>query len=122
MMSFIGSGLFAAVMFWSLFIVFSNAVTTLAFWSGAVTLMLVSFFSTAKSALRLRAVGLSLSGYKDEIRNQRLPQFTLWLITPVIFLVNCLAALVSRKITWRGITYQMISPTDTRVLDPRSGQ
>ena len=34
----------------------------------------------------------------------------------VLYLYNALAAALSRRITWRGITYELKSPTETVIL------
>jgi hypothetical protein len=45
-----------------------------------------------------------------------LAQVTLWPLASVLYLYNGLAAAVSRRITWRGITYELKSPTETVIL------
>ena len=92
----------------------TNGVPVIA---ALTTIALVSFFSIGKSWLRLRAVELVLTQYENELERQVLPQCTFWLITPPLFLYNCLAALFSRRMTWRGTRYELVSPTETRVID-----
>jgi hypothetical protein len=45
-----------------------------------------------------------------------LPQLTFWSIAPFLFLLDCVAALLSRRVTWRDTTYDMVSPTETRIV------
>jgi hypothetical protein len=45
-----------------------------------------------------------------------LPQLTLWLITPAVFLYNSVAAGLSRRLTWRGTKYELKSPTETVII------
>jgi ceramide glucosyltransferase len=112
MMSLIGSGLFNAVMLTSLLLlVFSGH-----FWIPLVVILLVSLFSIGKSWLRLKAVRLVLKDYERELDRQFWMQNTLWLFAPPLFFYNCLAALLSRKIVWRGIRYELKSPTETVIL------
>jgi hypothetical protein len=40
---------------------------------------------------------------------------TLWPVASLLFLYNALAA-ISRRIKWRGITYELKSPTETVIL------
>jgi hypothetical protein len=40
----------------------------------------------------------------------------LWPIASLLFLYNALAAATSRRITWRSITYELKSPTETVIL------
>jgi ceramide glucosyltransferase len=114
-MSFIGSGLFNALMLTSLLLlVFSDH-----FWIPLIVILLVSLFSIGKSRLRLQAVRLVLKDYERELDRQFWTQNTLWLFAPALFFYNCLAALLSRRILWRGIRYELKSPTETVIL---SGQ
>jgi hypothetical protein len=69
--------------------------------------------SIGKAWLRLKAVEMVI----PSARGQRLAQLTLWLISPLIFLYNCLCALFSRTIVWRGICYRLSSHEKTEVLE-----
>ncbi|MGE3467899.1 MAG: hypothetical protein AB7J13_13325, partial [Pyrinomonadaceae bacterium] len=84
--------------------------------AALATLVLVTVFSVGKFWLRLNAVRLILTHYDDELRRQYWTQCTLWLLSPAIFLYNSAAALVSRRLTWRGITYELKSPTETVII------
>jgi hypothetical protein len=53
------------------------------------------------------------------VKKQFFPQNVLWLLTPALFFYNSAAALLSRKMTWRGITYKLISREKTVIIgDP----
>jgi hypothetical protein len=112
-LSFFGSGLFCAAMVWALLIVLLSRFNDLAVWSALVTLALVSIFSVGKAWLRLKAVSLVIPAASG----QALPQLTLWLLAPPMFLFNCIAALFSRTINWRGVRYRLVSATETDRLD-----
>lgn len=116
LMSFFGSGLFIAVMIVSLLIVIVSRRNTAEVWAALATLILVTILSIGKSWLRLAAVKLVLTEHTDTLRRQFRPQSTLWLIAPVVFFYNCVAALFSRRINWRGTVYEMVSPTVTLVV------
>ena len=115
--SFIGSGLFITVIIASLLIVILRRRNDLPVFVALFTLSAVTFFSVGKSWLRLRAVRLVLPQFDRELRGQFLPQITLWAVTPAVFFYNCVAALFSRRVTWRGTTYEMVSHNTTRVLE-----
>jgi cellulose synthase/poly-beta-1,6-N-acetylglucosamine synthase-like glycosyltransferase len=68
------------------------------------TLVAVGALSIAKSWLRWSAVRMALTEHRTALDRQFIPQHTLWLAAPAIFLINCIAAALSRRITWRGIT------------------
>ena len=116
LMSFFGSGLFCVVMLWSVGIAIFSRQNDLSVWAAIATLASVTASGISKSYLRLKAVRLVLDRYDAELKKQTLPQATLWLLSPFIFLINSLMAPISRRTTWRGIKYEMLSPTETRVL------
>jgi cellulose synthase/poly-beta-1,6-N-acetylglucosamine synthase-like glycosyltransferase len=118
-LSFFGSGLFNTVMISAFAIVLFSRQNSLAVWFSVATIILVSIFSIGKSWLRSAAVKLVLKEQKAALGAQFLPQVTLWLLAPAVFLYNCAAALFSRRIAWRGTTYEMVSTNVTRVVNPR---
>lgn len=116
-LSFFGSGLFTVVMLSALLIVILSRQNS---WGVAVaiwTLVFVSIFSVGKAWLRLKAVRLVLKEYDSAIRAQTFSQITLWLLSPLLFLYNAFCALLSRRMTWRGRTYELISASETRRID-----
>lgn len=115
--SFIGSFLFTAT-FWS-------GVALLFFVSGwhfwfILTFVTVIFSLGAfKARLRLTAVKLVLKDFEKELNRQFFWQITLWTIAPAVYFYNCCCALLSRKIIWRGIEYNL-SPLDaTEIIASR---
>lgn len=109
LMSFVGSGLFTFLMLASFLIVLLSRRTSPLVWAALATLVLVSAFSIGKAWLRLKAVSLII----PEAKRQFLSQLTLWLVTPPLFLYNCVRAPLSRRMTWRGITYRLVSEKET---------
>ena len=116
LLSFFGSGVFNTVTIAALLIIVSNRQNDFVMFAAIATILLVSIFSIGKSWLRLKAVKLVLNAYKTELDRQFLPQNTLWLLTPALFLYNSFAALLSRRLKWRGITYELKSPTETVII------
>lgn len=116
LMSFFGSGLFNLVMAAAILIAILSKANGVPVWVAIATLFLVSFFSVGKAVLRLYAVRLALPQFGPELRRQRFSQYTLWLFTPAIFFANCVAALLSREIVWRGTRYRLASPDRTEVM------
>lgn len=120
--SFIGSGLFVLVMSSAIMATIFAPATSLLFWAAIATLALVTIFSVGKSILRQKAVGLVLRQYEGEIKRQTLPQCVLWLIAQPIFFYNCIAALFSRRIHWRGKCYEMVSASKTDIVHQKQTQ
>ena len=116
LMSFVGSAIFNAVMIAAFFIIIISRTNSLSVWVSIAVLFLVTAFSVGKAWLRLKAVRLVLTGYEPELKRQFWTQNTLWILSPALFFINSLAALVSRRMTWRGITYELKSPTETVII------
>ncbi len=114
--SFFGSGLFTVVMIAALLIMIFSARNDVPVVAAMFILLAVTVCSIGKSWVRMKAVELVLPQFKAKLRRQFLPQISLWSLTPPVFLLNCFAALISRRITWRGTTYEMISARKTKVL------
>lgn len=114
--SLIGSFLFNLVFIWGILIIVSGSIYELSFWLALCALILVSVFSISKAWLRLKAVKLVLKEYESDLKKQFLTQNTFWIFSPSLFFYNSVCALFSRKITWRGIKYELISPNQTSIL------
>lgn len=116
MLSFFGSGLFNTVMIAAILIAIIHDRNDLNVFSAITVIVLVSLFSFGKSWLRLKAADLVMGGQWPQIRKQRFTQNTLWILSPALFLLNCIAALFSRSVKWRGIRYKLKSPTETVII------
>jgi ceramide glucosyltransferase len=116
LLSYLGSAVFNAVMIAAFLIVIFSDRNDLKVAVALLVLAAVSVFSIGKSELRLRAVELVLAERWPQVKRQWLAQNTLWLLTPCLFLINCVAATISRRMTWRGIRYELKSPTETVII------
>jgi ceramide glucosyltransferase len=116
-LSYFGSALFNLTLIWAFMISLSAPSNSFAFWAATLTIAVVATFSIGKSYLRWKAVKLILVNHSSQISKQFLSQNTLWLFAPAIFLYNCSNATFSRTINWRGNVYEMVSPTETRLLE-----
>ena len=115
-LSFFGSAMFNAVMISSISILLFSQKVDLKTLIALFVLIAVTIFSTFKSWLRLKAVESVLAEEWPQVEKQRLSQNTLWLLSPAIFLINCITATFSRKMTWRGIRYELKSPNETVII------
>lgn len=116
LLSLFGSAVFCGVMITAFLITALNPQNDLPVIVSLLVLAFVTTCSIGKSWLRLKAVKLVLPQYRAELRRQFWTQNTLWLLTPTVFLYNTLAALFSRRLTWRGITYELKSPRETVII------
>jgi cellulose synthase/poly-beta-1,6-N-acetylglucosamine synthase-like glycosyltransferase len=69
-----------------------------------------------KAFFRLRAVALALEDQHARIRAGLWAHLLLWPLTAVLFLYNALAAAFSRRIVWRGVEYELKSPTEIEII------
>jgi cellulose synthase/poly-beta-1,6-N-acetylglucosamine synthase-like glycosyltransferase len=73
---------------------------------------------SAKACLRLRAVALAFAPEQKLWRVSTLAaHVALWPVASALFLYNALAAALSRRIRWRGITYELKSPSETVIIN-----
>lgn len=116
LLSFFGSALFNAVMIASFLIVVFARQNGFPVYASLATLFIVTICSTGKALLRSNAVKLVLTDHHDALQKQGWTQNTLWIVSPAIYLYNCIAALVSRRMKWRGTVYELKSPTETVII------
>ncbi len=81
-----------------------------------VLALILPIFASVRGVLRLVAV-LELL---PDLREQLLSEGWVWVLlaplVPFVYLYNALVAMFTRKITWRGIRYELISPLRTRII------
>lgn len=116
MLSYFGSSIFNVVMIGSLIIIILNRSLSPETIVALVTLMLVTALSLAKSTLRLKTVEMVLRDYSSELGRQYWSHNILTLLAPGLFLYNCIAASVSRRLTWRGVTYQLTAADKIEIV------
>jgi cellulose synthase/poly-beta-1,6-N-acetylglucosamine synthase-like glycosyltransferase len=112
----IGSVLFVLVFFGGMALVVVRALLGLSFITPLVLLLIIFALGSLKSHFRLRAVRQIIPDRRILSLGTALAQLTLWPLASVLYLYNSLAAAVSRRITWRGITYELKSPNETVIL------
>lgn len=113
---FIGSLIFVATFFGGIALVAVRAALGLSFLTPFVFLLLIFAMGAVKSHLRLRAVTLVIADERMRTWPTTLAHTCLWPLASLLFLVNAIAAAVSRRIKWRGITYELKSPTETLIV------
>lgn len=114
LLSFIGAILFNLT-FWAGVILLFYA-TGWHFWLTLAFILATIILGIGKAWIRLDAVKLVLTEYQNQLNRQFFWQNTLWLLTPILYFYNGFAALISRRINWRGITYELKSPTETVII------
>jgi cellulose synthase/poly-beta-1,6-N-acetylglucosamine synthase-like glycosyltransferase len=113
----VGSFLFVTVFFGGLALTLGRAALGLSYLTPLLFVALIFGLGTAKAYVRWRAVMLALAAHSKELRPGLPAQLLLWPVASVLYLYNALSAAFSRRIIWRGITYELKSPTETVIID-----
>jgi ceramide glucosyltransferase len=86
-----------------------------AFHLAALTFLPV-LLAMIRGALRAAGVSEVLPAYKSQLASQAWIYVLLIVFIPFLYLANFVASLITRKIRWRGVTYELISPEQTRIV------
>ena len=74
--------------------------------------------AASQGTAKMQEIGKAVQeGAAAYLRRQFRTQNTLWILSPALFFYNSLCAAFSRKIAWRGIAYELVSPTQTIVIN-----
>lgn len=82
----------------------------------ALTALLVPVLAAAKGILRLMAVSEVLPQYRSQLFQQGWIWTLLPPLVPFLYAWNVLVAATTRRIRWRGIRYELLSPLEARTL------
>jgi len=112
----IGSLLFCSVFFGGLALAIARAILGLPYLGPLSMVILIYFLGAAKAYIRFKAVTASLQNYRKELSQSLPAHLRLWPLASGLYLYNALAAAFSRRIAWRGITYELKSPTEAVII------
>ncbi len=76
----------------------------------------VPLLAAAKGYLRVVAVSDLLPEWKEKLLQYGWAWTLLAALVPFVYLWNSLVAVFTRRIVWRGIRYELVSPNQTRIL------
>ncbi len=82
----------------------------------ATLLFFILLLSAIRASLRLVAVTEMLSGSKAQIMSQAWVNIALPAVIPFLYLTNFAHSLITRKIRWRNVHYELISANQTRII------
>ncbi|MDT7780102.1 MAG: hypothetical protein QOC99_2614 [Acidobacteriota bacterium] len=108
--------LFVAAFFGGLATAGACALLKLSFAWPLALVSVIFLLGVWKSFFRLRAVALVLEDQHGPLRAGVWAHLLLWPLTALLFLYNALAAAASRRIVWRGIEYELKSPSETAII------
>lgn len=112
----ISSAQFTLVFFGGIGLVIVRALLGRPFLAPLILMLIILSLGSMKSHIRLRAVSLVVRDQRMHSFVTALAHLALWPLASLLYLFNALAAAASRKITWRGITYELKSPNETVIL------
>ena len=93
-----------------------NVFATLPAFHLAMLTLVPVLLAAIRGGLRVSAATEVLQTARAKIVNQAWMYIVLGALIPYLFLYNFAVSLFTRKIRWRGITYELISPQQTRIL------
>jgi cellulose synthase/poly-beta-1,6-N-acetylglucosamine synthase-like glycosyltransferase len=108
--------LYCVTLLLGIFLTLSNVFATLPAFHLAVLTFLPVLLAVIRSALRIAGVTEALPAVRAQIMSQAWLYLLLTCIVPFLYVVNFASSLISRKTRWRGITYELIAPEQTRIL------
>jgi ceramide glucosyltransferase len=83
---------------------------------AAAIACVIPLLSAMKGALRTVAVDEVLPQWRGQLKKWSWVWMTLAPIVPFLFSWNFIASLTTKRLRWRGVSYELVSPTTTRVL------
>jgi len=82
----------------------------------ALITLVIPLLAAMKGALRTVAVDELLPQWRGPLKKWNWVWMTLASIVSFLFAWNFLASLLTKRIRWRGIRYELVSPSTTRIL------
>jgi ceramide glucosyltransferase len=112
----LGSLLFCLVFFGGVVLVVLRAMHQDSIATPLLLLSVIYLLGTLKAHIRMRAIVSLMPAYSRELRRAWIFHLALWPFTSALYLWNALVAGFSRRINWRGITYELKSPTEAVII------
>jgi len=112
----LGSLLFCVVFFGGAIVVVARALQHSSIAIPLLLLSIIYLLGTLKAHIRMRAIVSLMPAYGRQLRRGRIFHLVLWPFTSALYLWNALVAAASRRIKWRGITYELKSATEAVII------
>jgi ceramide glucosyltransferase len=111
-----GGLLFNSVFFGGVLLTVTRIFLGLPFVVPLTLSVIILLLGAGKAYVRWRAVLLPLGQYHEELKRSLAAHLCLWPLSALLFLYNALVAGFSRRIVWRGIGYELKSPTEAVII------
>ena len=112
----IGSLLFCFVFFGGAALVLARGVLGLPFTIPLALVAIIFLLGAGKVFVRFRAVTAALRSGGVNGSGSLIAHLVLWPFASALYLINASNAAFSRRIHWRGITYELKSPTQVGII------
>ncbi len=112
----LGSWLFTIVFFGGILLLVIRILLGHQFIILAGILLIVFLLGAIKGFIRWRVVGIPLREYQNELNRNLLAHVFLWPFASLLYLYNAMVAAFSRRISWRGISYELKSPNEAVII------
>jgi len=108
--------LYCATLLLGVYVTLVNWLATLPAFHLAFLTFVPMLLAAIRGALRVAAATEVLPAERSTIMGQAWMYILLGIFVPYLFLLNFVVSLFTRKIRWRGVTYELVSPQQTRIL------
>jgi cellulose synthase/poly-beta-1,6-N-acetylglucosamine synthase-like glycosyltransferase len=110
--------LYCATLVFGLFVALELVVESRPAFQVAFLLFLPMLLAAIRGALRVIGASEALPAARAQIMGQSWMYILLPVVLPFWYLTNFVSSLKGRRLKWRGIEYELISPDQTRILSP----
>jgi cellulose synthase/poly-beta-1,6-N-acetylglucosamine synthase-like glycosyltransferase len=108
--------LYCATLFLGAYVTLVSWLATLPAFHLAFLTFVPMLLAAIRGALRVAAVTEVLPAERSSIMGQAWMYIVVAVFVPFLFLINFAVSFFTRRIRWRGITYELISPQQTRIV------
>jgi cellulose synthase/poly-beta-1,6-N-acetylglucosamine synthase-like glycosyltransferase len=112
----LGSSLFAIVFYGGILLLISRVALGFSYLVLVLVLCFLFALGAMKAFIRWQVINVPLARYRKELRRDLLAHVFLWPVASLLYLYNAIVAGFSRRIKWRGITYELKSPTEAVII------
>jgi len=112
----LGSALFTLVFFGGLTLLSAQILIGTLSYVLLTTHTILYALGATKAFIRWRAVSIPLARYRPAMLRDLLAHLILWPFASALYFYNAVAAGFSRRIEWRGITYELKSPNEAVII------
>jgi len=112
----LGSSLFSIVFFGGIVLLIVRIALGMPFVILLLVLCFLFALGSIKAFIRWRIIRVPLAHYRKELRRDLLAHILLWPVASLLYLYNAIVAGFSRRINWRGISYELKSPTEAVII------